>query len=1231
MSEHTPPPDTSADQERGRVEGPVNGLPQSLAAGEWDIFISYSRKDQQFATRLHAALNAYQPPRGLPLPPRRLQAFIDTSDFSGPDYRPAIRRHLGNSAKIIVICSPNAVASRFVGPEIDDFVALHPVAQQQSTPSELDPATRGDIIPIIIDGLPINETTGVSDPQNAFPEALCRALTLPIAVDYRGFETRQHKLGEGQFHNPWFTLLADIYVHERAAIEERERKRRVRTLRIRSSIVAAVAVGLISLSIWALSERSTAIDQRTRAYARQQAARAQTGLSDALAPGAPAVRNALASVSLEPNREAVEALQAGIKRLPPLWLGQLPVDQEDGIPQALKFSANGEFLLGVTDKLVLLWRTANRAAAVRYPIQGAASIIGFGSDGAHAALSVKSDKGASEPSRLLVIELAARKVVERSYARILDAAMTPSGLRALVAEADGRRLRVVDPVSDRIIREIALNNSAKIARLSLRDAGVFLADDGNEAWAYPDGTGEPVRYRLPKGAAALDFGVHSGLLALKTAPRGANSRGILIVDIATGKPVIDVEGASATRFIGFTGADRFVLLSGTQGTDWYNATDGKRVLTIESSRAIDYNLTALTDAARQIPVIDAASTEDGQLLITALKDGRVTAWYPGSRPRNGTFGAMPMPDLEPVARFDHGETLGATATWSTIPALFVSPDGQYVATQSDGMKTNAVGGLTSFKPMVRIWDVRHRTEIARFTPRLGMAVFFNPATDLIATLQRSPDQKATPPVQLDLWRLSSGNAAVERTPTESADFLPKQDKSGLKLYSIAASADGRRLVWLSTDGELRMRRAESGQIETIDHLRPIAKHVFAELAGSWQQRLKSSDPRARERFSSSEGPIDPFTRLDTLLKETSARGAGPHLPDQNVPILPIAVSGNGCCLLVAIGPMLRLYDLDARRVVAERTVSDMMIQPLGLGGVPQDLVISYDGRAFATSIVTLAAFEAEAIAQSERQEKGDREPPALKGEIRGFTADADSVGTLEQRLLLLPVVGAWLPLDRPLAIDAHSRQIAIDRITQEVGKPNGTRRIAVINLTDTANSVMETTAEDWEFNPMQMLLGPGRSATLRAAFSPDDQYLLTVETKPTCAGIVQTSQALLPTMVPYCAQQTSEAQIWRVTTGARIAANSFEVVTGDKPVGRQVIGLGLSDEHTIAQTALESTPEDESRPRTIVRERVSVEDSRLIDEACARLPNDERSFSYEDWAHNFPGEPYRAICKSPQR
>src|SRR5262249_47415071 len=159
-------------------------------------------------TRLHAFLNAYQPPRDLPLPQRRLQVFLDTSDFVAADYKPAIRRHLKNASKLLVICSPNATNSRFVSPEIDDFVALQPSG-----------ATGSDIISVIIDGVPANEATGPEDPRCAFPAALCHVLAMPIAIDYRGFDPRENKLGEGRYHDAWFTLLAAIYGYDRATIE----------------------------------------------------------------------------------------------------------------------------------------------------------------------------------------------------------------------------------------------------------------------------------------------------------------------------------------------------------------------------------------------------------------------------------------------------------------------------------------------------------------------------------------------------------------------------------------------------------------------------------------------------------------------------------------------------------------------------------------------------------------------------------------------------------------------------------------------------------------------------------------------------------------------------------------------------------------------------------------------------------------------------------------------------
>src|SRR3954465_1949024 len=95
----------------------------AAVATTYDVFISYSRRDSAFATKLYKALSSYTPPADLGLPSRRLRAFLDRSDFTGVDYGQAVVQHLERSAKLLVVCSPNARAhSKYVDEEIRVFV-----------------------------------------------------------------------------------------------------------------------------------------------------------------------------------------------------------------------------------------------------------------------------------------------------------------------------------------------------------------------------------------------------------------------------------------------------------------------------------------------------------------------------------------------------------------------------------------------------------------------------------------------------------------------------------------------------------------------------------------------------------------------------------------------------------------------------------------------------------------------------------------------------------------------------------------------------------------------------------------------------------------------------------------------------------------------------------------------------------------------------------------------------
>lgn len=107
----------------------------------FDAFISYSRKDTEFAKILGDKLGTYTPPKGLNVPQRRLKVFRDENDIIGNDYFKAIDNHLSISKKLIVICSPNAYKSPMVNDEIHRFTKRNGAK---------------NIIPVLIDGLPNN-------------------------------------------------------------------------------------------------------------------------------------------------------------------------------------------------------------------------------------------------------------------------------------------------------------------------------------------------------------------------------------------------------------------------------------------------------------------------------------------------------------------------------------------------------------------------------------------------------------------------------------------------------------------------------------------------------------------------------------------------------------------------------------------------------------------------------------------------------------------------------------------------------------------------------------------------------------------------------------------------------------------------------------------------------------------------------------------------------------------
>lgn len=213
-----------------------HSLASSASDIEFDVFVSYSRKDLAFARGLEQALERYRPPKDLQVAPRPVRVFRDERDLVGSEYEIAIERYLRSARMLIVIASPDARRSHYVGDEISRFVAIR---------------GGGAIVPILFRGTPNNESAAGDSDEQAFPEALQRALRMPLAIDYRGFEAARERVDTGRFESSWFALLARIYGVSREEMEQRETRRRRQARHRIAGASALLAVVLMCLHLGA--------------------------------------------------------------------------------------------------------------------------------------------------------------------------------------------------------------------------------------------------------------------------------------------------------------------------------------------------------------------------------------------------------------------------------------------------------------------------------------------------------------------------------------------------------------------------------------------------------------------------------------------------------------------------------------------------------------------------------------------------------------------------------------------------------------------------------------------------------------------------------------------------------------------------------------------------------------------------------------------------------------------
>lgn len=111
---------------------------------QYFAFISYKREDEKWAKKLQNRLETYRLPaiirkERIDIPKTLKPIFRDKTDLSGVLLERKLNDELERSKFLIVICSPNAVKSKWVNKEIDHFIAL---------------GRTDSIIPVIVKGDP---------------------------------------------------------------------------------------------------------------------------------------------------------------------------------------------------------------------------------------------------------------------------------------------------------------------------------------------------------------------------------------------------------------------------------------------------------------------------------------------------------------------------------------------------------------------------------------------------------------------------------------------------------------------------------------------------------------------------------------------------------------------------------------------------------------------------------------------------------------------------------------------------------------------------------------------------------------------------------------------------------------------------------------------------------------------------------------------------------------------
>jgi WD40 repeat protein len=744
----------------------------------YDAFISYAHEaDEVFAPVLQRGLQHLAKPWNRR---RAMEVFRDESNLAAsPGLWPSIQKALDASRWLVLLASPQAARSDWVGEEITHWVS------SKGTDHLLVVVTDGSWIWDKGSGdLSLASTASSPALRGVFP-AEPKYLDMTWAQRDADLTLRN-----ARFRDQIATLAAAIRDVPKEDIEGEDVRQQRRTRRITRAVIAALTMLLLVAAVLgfvANTQRNQAVHQRQEAiHERNVAISGQlSSESQLLGGGAPVISRLLSIVAWHLNRSSNAAryamlTAAAMPAVRVLGENAEPVHSvafsPDGTTLAVGSGRPGTATSG--DGVVRLWEVATgRQSGVLEAGSQPVLAVAFSHDGNIVA-------GGSRNGFVLLWDVTTHQPVGRPLRAgtgpVTSLAFSPRG-SILAVGGTGGIVRLWDVTSRRPVGGPLTGVSGAVTSVAFSRDGATVAAGGADGTArlWHVASHQPVGRPLRAGAGRVNsvaFSPRGSILAV-----GGTGGIVRLWNVTSrrpvGGPLTGVSGAVTS--VAFSRDGKVLATGGKDGT--------ARLWDVATHEPVGGPLTGHTGA-----VTSVAFSPDGKTLATGSSDGTVRLWDVATGgltggPLTGHTGAVTS-----VAFSRDGKILatgskdGTARLWDVatqqpiggpltghagpVTSIAFSPDGKTLATgSSDGT--------------VRLWDVASHQRIGR---ALGIpqspvtSVAFSPDGAILATASsKTPAHQSfyNPTGPVWLWNVATqqpiGGALPGTTgPVTSVAFRP---------------------------------------------------------------------------------------------------------------------------------------------------------------------------------------------------------------------------------------------------------------------------------------------------------------------------------------------------------------------------------------------------------------------------------------------------------------------------